>query len=68
MCTHPQEPPDRPPRSNTDSDPQEVSEWGLERGDVLLIRQRLKLTPAERLRAAQELINTALRIRARNAR
>jgi len=44
-----------------------TSEWGLEWGDVSLIRQKLALTPTERLRAAQALLNTVLRIRARNA-
>ncbi len=44
-----------------------MSEWGLEWGDVSLIRQKLALTPTERLRAAQGLLNTVLRIRARNA-
>ena len=44
-----------------------TSESGLEWGDVSLIRQKLALTPTERLRAAQGLLNTVLRIRARNA-
>lgn len=45
----------------------EASEWGLDWGDVVQIREKLELTPTERLRAAQELINTVIRIRARNA-
>jgi len=45
----------------------DTSEWGLEWGDVSLIRQKLALTPTERLQAAQDLLNKVLRIRARNA-
>jgi len=45
----------------------DTSEWGLEWGDVSLIRQKLALTPTERLQAAQGLQNKVLRIRARNA-
>lgn len=45
----------------------ETSEWGLDWGDISLIRAKLELTPTERLLAAQELVNAALRIRARNA-
>lgn len=50
-----------------DFDELTTSEWGLDWGDVALIRQKLELTPTERLRAAQDLINKARRIRARNA-
>ncbi len=50
----------------TDYDQLEVSEWGLDQGDVSQIRDRLELTPTERLMASQELINTAIRIRAQN--
>ncbi len=42
------------------------SPWGLEWSDVIQIRERLQLTPTERLRAAQDFMNTALRIRAQN--
>lgn len=45
----------------------EATEWGLEWSDVSLIRQKLELTPTERLRAAQDLLNSVLRIRAQNA-
>lgn len=49
------------------ADELDTSESGLEWGDVSLIRQKLALTPTERLRAAQGFLNTVLRIRARNA-
>jgi hypothetical protein len=52
----------------TDYDQLEVSEWGLDWGDVSQIRERLKLTPTQRLKAAQDFINTVLRIRAQNGR
>jgi hypothetical protein len=63
-------PPPVEPHDEADSGPRdarETSEWGLEWGDVSQILQKLALTPTERLRAAQDLLNTALRIRARNA-
>lgn len=44
----------------------EESEWGLDWSDVSLIRDRLKMTPTERLKAAQDLMNTVLQIRAQN--
>ncbi len=50
----------------TDFDEMEVSEWGLDWGDVSLIRERLELTPTERLKRAQDLMNKVLRIRAQN--
>ena len=50
----------------TDYDQLEVSEFGLDWGDVLQIREKLKLTPTERLKAAQDFINTVIRIRAQN--
>ena len=50
----------------TDYDQFEVSEWGLDWGDISQIRDRLKLTPTERLKAAQDFINTAIRIRSQN--
>lgn len=50
----------------TDYDQLEVSEWGLDWGDISQIREKLKLTPTERLKAAQDFINTVIRIRARN--
>ena len=50
----------------TDYDQLEISESGLDWGDVSQIRDKLELTPTERLMAAQELMNTVLRIRAQN--
>ena len=50
----------------TDYDQLEVSEWGLDWGDVSQIRDKLKMTPTERLKAAQDFINTVIRIRAQN--
>ncbi len=50
----------------TDYDQLEVSEWGLDWGDVSQIRDKLKLTPTERLKAAQDFMNTVIRIRAQN--
>lgn len=50
----------------TDYDQLEVSEWGLDLGDVSQIREKLKLTPTERLKVAQDFINTVIRIRAQN--
>ncbi len=50
----------------TDYDRLEVSESGLDWGDVSQIREKLKLTPTERLMAAQDFMNTVLRIRAQN--
>jgi hypothetical protein len=50
----------------TDYDQLEVSEFGLDCGDVSQIRDKLKLTPTERLKAAQDFINTVIRIRAQN--
>ncbi len=50
----------------TDYDQLEVSEWGLDWGDVSQIRDKLKLTPTERLKAAQDFINTVIRIREQN--
>lgn len=50
----------------TDYDDLQVSEWGLDWGDISLIREKLELTTTERLRAAQDLMNIAIRIRAQN--
>ena len=50
----------------TDYDQMELSEWGLDWGDISLIRERLKLSPIERLKAAQDVMNTVLRIREQN--
>jgi hypothetical protein len=50
----------------TDYDQLEVSEWGLDWGDVSQIRDKLRLTPTERLKAAQDFINSIIRIRAQN--
>lgn len=44
----------------------EVSEWGLDWGDISQIRERLALTPTERLKAAQQAMNAVIRIRAQN--
>ncbi len=45
-----------------------VAESGLDWGDVSQIRDKLKLTPSERLKAAQDFMNAVLRIRAQNGR
>ncbi len=50
----------------TDYDQLEVSEWGLDQGDISQIRDKLELTPTERLMAAQDFMNAVLRIRAQN--
>ncbi len=50
----------------TDYDQLEVSEWGLDWSDISQIRDKLKLTPTQRLKAAQDFINTAIKIRAQN--
>ncbi len=50
----------------TDYDQLEVSEWGLDLGDIGQIRDKLELTPTERLKAAQDFMNTVIRIRAQN--
>ena len=50
----------------TDYDQLEVSEWGLDQGDISQIRDKLKLTSTERLMAAQAFMNTVIRIRAQN--
>jgi hypothetical protein len=44
----------------------DTSEWGLDWGDISLIRERLTLTPTERLQAAQTLMNRLLKVRASN--
>ena len=67
MPTSPPKPPVEPETIPGDYDELVASEWGLDWGDISQIRARLELTPTERLRAAQELINTVLRIRAQNA-
>ena len=50
----------------TDYDQLEVSEWGLDWGDISQIRDKLELTPTERLQAAQDFMNAVIRIRAQN--
>jgi len=55
------------PTTAGESEDLETSEWGLDFGDVDLIRRKLELTPTERLRAAQDFINRVKRIRAQNA-
>lgn len=52
----------------TDFEQLPPAEHGLDWGDILLIRERLAMTPTERLRAAQALINAAARIRTQNGR
>lgn len=47
----------------TDFDQLELSEWGLDWSDIRLIRDRLALTPIERLRAAQDLMRAVFRLR-----
>lgn len=49
-----------------DDSRREQSPWGLDWSDVSQIRERLQLTPTERLRAAQDFVNTVFRIRAQN--
>lgn len=52
----------------TDYDQLEPSEWGLDWGDISQIRDKLALTPTQRLQAAQDFINAAIRIRNQNDR
>jgi len=68
--TDPVRPPTEPARQALAGEHEtlETSEWGLDWGDIAQIHQKLELTPTERLLAAQNLINAAIRIRARNAR
>lgn len=49
-----------------DYDDLPVSEWGLDWADIRQIRAKLALSPTQRLQAAQDLMNTAIRIRAQN--
>jgi len=44
----------------------EVSEWGLDWGDISQIRDKLMLTPTQRLKAAQDFMSTVISIRAQN--
>lgn len=46
-----------------DFDDLELSEWGLDWGDISLIRDKLALTPAERLEAAQRSVRTLFELR-----
>ncbi len=50
----------------TDYAQMELSEHGLDWGDVSQIRDKLKLTPTERLKASQDFMNAVLRIREQN--
>lgn len=43
-----------------------VSESGLDWGDISQIRDRLEMTPTERLKAAQDFMNSVIAIRAQN--
>lgn len=45
----------------TDFDQLELSEWGLDWGDVSQIRDKLAMTPTDRLREAQDFIDFANR-------
>ena len=47
----------------TDYEHLELSEWGLDWGDISLIRAQLERTPTERLMMAQDLINAVIQIR-----
>ena len=44
-----------------------TSEWGLDWSDVSQIREKLAMTPTERLQAAQDFMNIVIRIRAQNS-
>lgn len=64
-------PPEKAVRSELEEIPTEygdlvVSKWGLDWADIVQIREKLALTPAERLDAAQETLNAAIRIRVKN--
>ena len=50
----------------TDFDQLETSAYGLDWGDIIQIREKLKLTPTQRLKAAQDLMNAVIRIREQN--
>ncbi|MDY7095810.1 MAG: hypothetical protein SX243_22775 [Acidobacteriota bacterium] len=50
----------------TEEDPLELSEHGLDWGDISQLRENLKLTPTERLMKFQRFMNSVLRIRAQN--
>lgn len=50
----------------TDYDQLEVSEWGLDWGDIRQIHEKLELTPTQRLQAAQDFMNAVIRIRVQN--
>ncbi|MEM9291090.1 MAG: hypothetical protein AAGD01_05375 [Acidobacteriota bacterium] len=62
----PEEPPSQETSTSLDPLPGKLSRWGLEWHDVQQIRERLKLTPTERLRVAQDLMNQLRQIRAQN--
>ncbi len=47
----------------TDFDQLELSEWGLDWGDISLIRDKLAMTPTERLRAVQSFMQTVVKLR-----
>ena len=47
----------------SDFDQRKLSKWGLDWGDVSLIRWKLSLTPTERLRTAQRFVDTASKLR-----
>jgi hypothetical protein len=51
---------------HTEEDQLELSEHGLDWGDISQLRENLKLTPTERLRKFQRFMNGVLRIRAQN--
>ena len=53
-------------RAGPGYDQQEPSQWGRDWADVSQIRERLQRTPTERLRAAQNFMNTVFRRRSQN--
>jgi len=50
----------------SDFDQLTLSKWGLDWGDISLIRSKLELTPTERVRSAQSCVDSAFKLR--NAR
>ena len=46
-----------------DYDPFEISEFGLDWGDISLIRERLAMTPHERLMANQRAVQAIIKLR-----
>ncbi len=46
-----------------DADHVKLSRWGLDWGDISLIRWKLSLTPTERVRSAQSFVDSAFKLR-----